>query len=67
MKSPIKEQLHQLIDKCDDPSLLEDAKAILQDQNPSYDWWDDLSEEDRNLVKESEAQYGRGSMLLLMN
>ena len=43
----IKQELHQLIDKCNDESLLEDAKLLFQEQDPSYDWWDDLSEEDK--------------------
>jgi len=28
-----------------------------------YDWWDDLSEKDQNLLKESDAQYGRGEYI----
>jgi hypothetical protein len=59
----IKQELHQLIDKCNDESLLEDAKLLFQEQDPSYDWWDDLSEEDKNLVGESDAQYERGEFI----
>lgn len=54
----VKEKLHQLIDQCDDEILLEEAKAILESAKTS-DWWDDLSEEDKNLVMESENQYER--------
>jgi hypothetical protein len=46
-----------------DQSLLEDARSILQDQNSSYDWWDDLSEEDKNWLKESDAQFERGEYI----
>lgn len=59
----IKKELHQLIDNCNDESLLEDAKLLFQEQDPSYDWWNDLSEEDKNLVRESDAQYERGEFI----
>ena len=61
--SYIKQEIHQLIDNCNDESLLEDAKLLFQEQDTSYDWWDDLSEEDKNLVSESDAQYERGEFV----
>jgi len=63
MSYTIKQELHQLIENCCDESLLADAKLLLQGQDPSYDWWDDLSEEDKNLVRESDAQYERGEYI----
>ena len=62
MNISIKEELHQLVDKCDNEILLEEAKVLLQSANTG-DWWNDLSEEDRNLVMESEAQYGKGDFI----
>jgi hypothetical protein len=59
----IKQELHQLIDNCSDESLLKDAKLLLKDQDASYDWWDDLSEEDKHLLQESDAQYERGEYI----
>jgi hypothetical protein len=63
MKTSIKEELHLLIDTCNDRSLLEEAKSLLQDLEPQKDWWDDLTEEDQSLVKESEAEYKRGNFI----
>lgn len=54
----VKEQLHLLVDLCNDELLLEEAKAILE-TSPTGDWWDELSPEDKNLVQESEQQYER--------
>jgi hypothetical protein len=54
----VKEQLHHLVDLCNDELLLEEAKAILE-TSPTGDWWDDLSAEDKNRVQESEHQYER--------
>lgn len=52
----VKERLHQLIDECDNEILLEEARAILESDQTS-DWWNELSEEDKTLVMESEGQY----------
>ncbi|HVU54888.1 MAG TPA: hypothetical protein VHD83_07525 [Puia sp.] len=63
MNYAIKEKLHQLIDLCDNKSQLEDIRSILQDQDSSYDWWDELSEEEQSQVRESEEQYERGEYI----
>jgi hypothetical protein len=52
----VKEKLHQLIDDCDNEILLEEAKAILE-SNQTSDWWNELSEDEKSLIMESEAQY----------
>jgi hypothetical protein len=62
MSEDIKQQLHQLVDKCEDSLLLEEAKALLE-AGDEKDWWDDLSEEDRNLIMESEIQYSKGNFI----
>lgn len=60
MKDSIKQEIHQLIDKCDNELLLEDARELLQS---GKDWWDELSETDKNLVMESEVQYSKGNFI----
>lgn len=60
---PIKRELHQLIDKCDNELILEEAKALLETDKAVDDWWDELTEEDKNMVRESEVQYGKGNYI----
>ena len=55
--------MHQLIDKCDDHFLLEEARVFLQADKETGVWWDDLTEEDQNLVLESEASYENGDFI----
>ena len=57
-----KEQLHQLIDNCDNQILLEEAKQLLLSSSVT-DWWKDLTSEDKNLLLESEAQYQQGNFI----
>ncbi len=56
MKSQIKIELHQLIDNCENEILLTEAKELLQ-SSLANDWWDELSDIDKNLLMESEAEY----------
>ena len=56
MSNSIKQELHELVEKCDNEILLEEARELLQS---GKDWWDELSETDRNLVMESEVQYSK--------
>lgn len=60
MDDSIKQELHQLVDKCDNELLLEDARELLQS---GKDWWDELTETDKNLIMESEAQYNKGNFV----
>ena len=62
MNHSIKQELHQLVDKCDNEELLEEAKVLLEISGTG-DWWDELSEEDKNLVQESEMQYSKGDFI----
>ncbi len=59
MDSLLKQQLHQLVDDCDNELLLEEAKTILKD-NSVKDWWDELTEEEQGSVLRSEQQYKKG-------
>ncbi len=54
----IKKELHELIDKCDNESVLEEVKALLE-SDKVVDWWDELSEVDKNLVKESDSDMAK--------
>ena len=60
MSNSIKQELHELVEKCDNEILLEEARELLQS---GKDWWDELSETDRNLVMESEVQYSKGDFI----
>jgi GTPase SAR1 family protein len=60
MDDSIKQELHQLVDKCDNELLLEDARELLQS---GTDWWNELTETDKNLVMESETQYNKGNFV----
>jgi hypothetical protein len=63
MNSDIKTELHKLIDNCDNELLLLETKTLLESGNEIKDWWDDLTEEDKNLVMESEAEYEKGNFI----
>ena len=58
MNNSIKKEIHELVDKCNNEVLLEETKVLLETAGTG-DWWDELSEEDKSLVQESELQYGK--------
>lgn len=60
MNDAIKQDLHKLINKCENELLLEEARELLQSEK---DWWIELSETDQNLVMESEKQYKKGEFV----
>lgn len=63
MTADIKNELHKLIDDCDNELLLSEAKALLESGPDVKDWWDELTEEDKNLVMESEEEYEKGNFI----
>jgi hypothetical protein len=63
MNSEIKNELHKLIDNCDNELLLSEAKTLLESNKETKDWWDELTDEDKNLVMESEAEYEKGNFV----
>ena len=63
MKSDIKTELHKLIDSCDNELLLLETKTLLESENEIKDWWDELTEDDKNLIMESEAEYEKGNFI----
>ncbi len=56
MNQANKQKLYELIDNCDNDILLAEVKQLLQSATEK-DCWDKLSEDDKNLLIESEAQY----------
>ena len=62
MEPTLKKELHQLIDNCNNEVLLAEAKELLQSADVK-DWWDELTEEDKNLVMESESEYEKGNFI----
>ena len=57
-----KQELHQLVDSCDNELLLEEAKQLLLSSSVK-DWWEELTPEDKNMVMESEEQYQKGNFV----
>ena len=66
MSDSIKQELHQLVDKCDNETILEEAKELLEAANTT-DWWDELSEEDKNLVMNRKYNMVRAISLTMKN
>ena len=62
MSSELKQRLHKLIDECENETLLNEAKDVLESPDLK-DWWDDLSEDEQNVLMESEEQYGKGEYI----
>ena len=62
--TPLKEKLHVLIDKTDDPVILENIYRLLNDRvdNESPDILDELSPAQLNSLNESIGEYRRGEL-----
>ena len=58
----IKKELHQLIKNCENEILLTEAKELLESELAN-DWWEELSDTDKNLMMESEADYEKGKFI----
>ena len=63
MNSSLKEELYQLINNCNDESLLQQVKALLLQTNSVKEWWDELTEEDNYSIDEDEKQVERGDFI----
>lgn len=63
MNNDIKNELHQLVDNCNNELLLAEVKTLLESGNNLKDWWDELAEEDKNLVMDSEAAYEKNNFI----
>ena len=60
MDYSIKEELHQLIDKCEEEAVLYEIKERLNG-NEVEDWWDELTEEEQEEILESSRQVDAGN------
>lgn len=59
MNTEIKQKLHTLVDNCADEFLLEEAKAVLESSTSGKDFWDELSDEDKEFL-EAEEEHEQG-------
>jgi hypothetical protein len=62
MKPDLKNQLHTLIDNCNDVFLLEEAKAVLESTQTGEAFLEELDEEDRDAFLESEEEQDNHSI-----
>ena len=62
METLVKQELHKLVDECNNEVLLMEAKNILL-RGSNNNWWDELSETDKQLLKESEEEYKVGNYI----
>jgi hypothetical protein len=60
MSTDLKQKIHLLVDSCNDEFLLEEAKAVLESDTSGKDFWDELSEEDKDLFLENEEEHDKG-------
>ena len=59
MSYSIKDEIHQLIDKCEEEAVLYEIKDRLKDNEK--DWWDELSKEEQEEILESDRQVQAGN------
>ena len=52
--------LAQLLLQTEDESIIKKVKAIFKDQK---DWWDDLSQDQKNEVEEADKEIDRGEFV----
>lgn len=56
----LKEKIHEIINRSSDEAWLKDLLALLQ--TPETDWYDELSEEEKQGLEESRAAAKRGEL-----
>ena len=63
LQESLKQNIHTLIESCEDENLLEGVYKILNAiQKPDEpDWWNDLTETDKQKLEESIVQYQNGN------
>ena len=60
----LKSDLHHLIDKINDKSILNAVRTILSKQTEkSTDWWDTISDEERAEIEQGLAEADRGEVI----
>ncbi len=59
----LKSDLHNLIDKVNDTSILMTIRNILSKQTEESDWYDQLSESERKLIDQGLAEADSGDLI----
>lgn len=60
----LKSDLHHLIDKINDKSILNAVRTILSKQaEKSTDWWDEISEAEKKSIEQGLAEADRGKFI----
>ena len=61
MQTLVKQELHKLVDNCEDESLLLEAKNLMAPADK--DCWNELSDTDKELLRNSELEYEAGDYI----
>ncbi len=60
----LRADLHNMIDKISDSSILYAVRTILSGKSVNQaDWWDTISEEERDEIKQGLAEADRGELI----
>ena len=59
----LKSDLHQLIDKINDASILNAVKVLLSKGEAETDWWDEISAEEKRAIEQGIAEADRGKLI----
>ena len=59
----LKSDLHRLIDKINDVNILNAVKILLSKGEEETDWWDEISEEERQSIERGLAEADRGELI----
>lgn len=61
--SELKFHLHQLIDRISDSSVLNAVHTLLSKATEEKDWWDELSEKEKELILKGAEQADNGNFV----
>jgi len=59
----LKSDLHQLIDKINDVSILNAVKVLLAKGEAATDWWDEIGQEEKQAIEKGLAEADRGEVI----
>lgn len=59
----IKETIHHLVENCEDEAILFNTLETLQKQLPKTDWWNELSDAQKEKTKDSLKQSVNGETI----
>lgn len=58
----LKSDLHRLIDKINDATILNAVKVLLSKGATETDWWDEIGEEEKQAIEKGLAEADRGEV-----